>query len=128
MICQAEEPDLVGVPDVQDTFEVERAGGFTDLGGGGESNLAPGCGTIGIQRQHKTGIGERVVLKRQVGKRRIAAEIGVTALVDGQGCDDIGFQVRYKEVEFDVGPECAGVGEFSALQAGQCFFAGRGGR
>lgn len=126
MICQDQEPDLVGVPDIQDAFEVEGAGGLMDLGGGGEFNLAPCCGTIGIQRQHETGIGQRVVLKRQVGKRRITAEIGVTALVNGQGRGDIGFQVFYEEVKFDVGPECTGVGEFSALQVGECFFAGRG--
>lgn len=126
VICQDQEPDLVGVPDVQDTFEVKGAGGPMDLTGGVEGNLAPGCGTIGIQRQHETGVGQRVVLKGQVGKRCITAEVGVAALVNSQRAGDVGLDIFYEEMKFDVGPKDTGVGEFCGLQVSERFFAGRG--
>ena len=125
VICQDQEPDLVGVPDVQDSFEVEGPGGLMDLGGRGEGDFAPCCGTVGIQRHHETGIGQRVVLKGQVGKRRITAEVGITSLVNSQGCGDVGFEVLYEEMKFYVWPECAGVGKFGGLQPCEGFFAGR---
>lgn len=126
VVCQDQEPDLVGVPDVQDAFEVKGAGGLMDLGRWGEGNFAPCCGTIGIQRQHETGVGQRVVLKGQVGKGCITAEVGVAALVNSQRAGDVGLEIFYEEMKFDVGPEDTGVGEFSGLQAGERFFAGRG--
>jgi len=128
MVCQDQEPHLVGVPDVEDAFEVKGTGSHLDFGGGGEGDFAPCCGTVGIQRHHETGVGQRVVLKGQVGNRCITAEVGITALVDSQGGSDVGFEVLYKEMKFYVGPECAGVWELSGLQVNESFFAGRGWR
>ena len=125
VICQDQEPDLVGVPDIQDAFEVESAGGLMNLGGGGKGYLTPCCRTIGIQCQHETGIGQRVVLKGQIGKRCITTEVGITALVNSQGGGDVGLEVFYEKMKFYVGPEDAGVGQLSGLQVVEGFFAGR---
>ncbi len=82
VVGEGEEPELVGGADVQDAFEAQGAGGLMDLGGRVEMNGSHGGLPVGVKGEHEAGIGERVVLQRQVGQCGIAAEIGVASLVD----------------------------------------------
>ena len=124
VIGQDEEPHLVGGPDIQDAFKTEGAGGEQHFVGGSEFFLAPGCFPVGVQGQHEAGVQERVVLQGQVGEGGVSAEISIAALVDGQGGDDIGFEILNKKAAFDIGPEGAGVGQFRSFKIVEGLFAG----
>lgn len=56
MICQDQEPHLVGRADIEDAFEAEGAGGQVYFRGRVEMDIAPGGFPIFVERQQKAGI------------------------------------------------------------------------
>lgn len=82
MIGQYEEPDLIGVADVEDAFEAKRSRRLVYSGRRIEGNIVPVGFPVEIEGQHEPRIGDGVVLQRQIGQGGVATEVGIAALVD----------------------------------------------
>jgi len=90
VIGEDEKPHLVGGADVENAFEAKGAGCQVYLRGRVEVGSAPGGFSVFVQGQQEARVSQGVVMQGQVGERGVTAEIGITALVHGQGVEDIG--------------------------------------
>lgn len=81
---------------------------------------------IPIKVQHELQPAHRVVMQREPAEGRIAAEIGVAALVDRQRAPDIGPQVFQEESGFHMWPVPAAVEMFDFRENREGFPPGGG--
>jgi hypothetical protein len=127
VVGEDEEPELVRWSDVKYSFEAQGSSGTIDLPGGGELDATPGRMAVRIEGHQETDVHQRVVMERQPREGRITAEVGIGALVQPVGGQEVGFEVFDEETAPDIGPPGAAVGKGRIIQIIEGLLGGGGG-